>query len=104
MENIQIAAVIGWLIGALILTGVISRLYRWLARGIGDRLVRALVPNFICLLTCASIFGFSGLGGDYMHSWLLGLIMYGIPQLIWLMTDLRSPAKAKAVSKTQSER
>jgi hypothetical protein len=86
-RSTAVAYLIGQIIGAILATLLFSRLFMWLTNRIGDNTTHILVAHGLCyliIITLAS-FGFAN-GGPPDPT--LPLIVYTVPQLLWLAIDV----------------
>lgn len=80
------AATIGYFLGALIATFLLSRLFLWLGRGIANPTVRIVVAHAVTLgvIFVAAGFGTAD-GGPFKPD---ALIPYLLPAAIWIAFDV----------------
>jgi hypothetical protein len=82
-----LAYLIGQIFGAILGTLLFSRVFMWLTKLIGDNTTHILVAHGLCYLVIITLasFGFAN-GGPPDPT--LPLMVYTVPQLLWLAVDL----------------
>jgi hypothetical protein len=82
------------LLGALIPTFLISRLFLWLSKKRPEAVPRLLVVHLASFAVCFVLAGL-GYANDGQFAWQMALGGYLIPQMIWLIFDLAMLAKKR---------
>lgn len=76
-----------FLLGALLPTGFLSRLFLWLLKRRDGGVLKLLVANLASLAVAAVIGGF-GLADGGPFAGTRALALYALPQAVWLLIDL----------------
>jgi hypothetical protein len=82
------------LLGALVPTFLISRLFLWPHRKWREGVLRVFVANIASLAVCFVLAGFGYADGG-PFAWQRALAGYLLPQIVWLIFDLAMLAKKR---------